>query len=754
MELAAAARHTACGGYVGAQHGAIAQHGAYTYAQLVASAQHGVYAGAQHAFSGVDLVHPYLYGAHHGVSTLLQAAHHGANSAHLATAYGAQNGAAQPVAACAAPVAACAAPYVRPSAPPQSQGGAVEGWTDGRLDGSTGASELRSCALVSPSAFPLCQGVIGPSLCSGDLGAHSGASGWGGAGLGGAGLSHPNLGFDPNLGLGARLSPEYLGRISPDLGRIAPDLRRTSAGAPSVSGAVAGAVSGALANGGIGGLSGALAGGLAAAAGHRGSFGTRHRGNGTLGTLGRSLSARDLGARDLGARDLSAWNHSVSSAVAGSAHSPNMGASPTRLRTALSSGCLSSALGGGAGGGSSGSGGRESPRSHLPYMDRDHSPYMDHTRGGVVLGGVGGTDRHDRYDRYDVGRVSVDYGSHHRSDPPPLLSGSFSSAGVGATSHGGSVLGGSVLGGGSMGGGVRGGSVPGGGSMGGGGAYSGDSGFDGCVAMMVAASEASAREEEAQMRQQEAEACLSASAAHQQLEHETARDGALGRPSAASAVASAAPHAAAPRAAAEADEAAAAAETEMAAAALMMSSSRRHADADDECDEGEGGDYGSEDGAHDGDEDADDSAYDGASSGGSRRRRRDVERDGEQRRDEQHVIIPYQPRSSSILYEEACEALSSELIDLEAQIRELQSMQTARLKRDARLLEELTVGVQAKLMRTQHGHAPGMAPELGYGGAQHGAQMPLGLSPPPLPRVATNGRPSYGNRSAHHGAWR
>ena len=114
-------------------------------------------------------------------------------------------------------------------------------------------------------------------------------------------------------------------------------------------------------------------------------------------------------------------------------------------------------------------------------------------------------------------------------------------------------------------------------------------------------------------------------------------------------------------------------------------------------------------------------------------------------------------------------------------MRELQSMQAARLKRDARLLDELTVGVRAKLMRTQHGHAPGMAPELGYGGAQHGvhlplglsppplpgmapelgyggaqygAQLPLGLSPPPLPRVATNGRPSYSNRSAHHGAWR
>jgi len=179
----------------------------------------------------------------------------------------------------------------------------------------------------------------------------------------------------------------------------------------------------------------------------------------------------------------------------------------------------------------------------------------------------------------------------------------------------------------------------------------------------------------------------------------------------------------------------------------LMSSSRRHADtADDVCEEGEGGDYGSEDGAHDGDEDADDSAYDGASSGGSRRRRHDGERDGEH-----DGIIPYQPRSSSSLYEEACEALSSELNMLEAQIRELQSMQTARLKRDVRLLDELTVGVRAKLMRTQHGQAPGMAPVLGYG-AQHGAQMPLGLSPPPLPRVATNGRPSYGHRSAHHGA--
>jgi hypothetical protein len=357
-------------------------------------------------------------------------------------------------------------------------------------------------------------------------------------------------------------------------------------------------------------------------------------------------------------------------------------------------------------------------------MDRDHS-------SGVVLGGVGGTDRHDRYDRYDVGRVSVDYGSHHRSDPPPLLSGSFSSAGVGATSHGGSVHGGSLHGGG---------------------AYSGDSSFDGCVAMMVAASEASAREEEAQMRQQEAEARLSASAAPPQPQHETARDGALERPASAGAVASTAPAAAAPSAAAVADEAdeadaAAAAEAEMAAAALLMSSSRRHADtADDVCEEGEGGDYGSEDGAHDGDEDADDSAYDGASSGGSRRRRHDGERDGEH-----DGIIPYQPRSSSSLYEEACEALSSELNMLEAQIRELQSMQTARLKRDVRLLDELTVGVRAKLMRTQHGQAPGMAPVLGYG-AQHGAQMPLGLSPPPLPRVATNGRPSYGHRSAHHGA--
>ena len=803
MELAAAARQTATGGYAGAHHGA--------------------YADTQHALGSGDVVThlPYLYGAQNGVSTLLLAAHHGANSAHLATAYGAhgaQNGAAQPVAACAAPIDSTSA------APPQCQIGAE----DGRADGRTDVSEIHPPVLVNPSAFPLCQGVIGASLCSGGLcsgslgggslgsgslcsgalcsgslgggGLGSGgldgggvgggmggsavlgnhgspscirdlsrdssssfgptslapraglsASGWGGAGLGhpNLGFGHPNLGIGhPNLGLDARLAPEFVSRSSPDL-------RRTSAGVSSV----AGAVSGALANGGYGfhsglGIGGTVRDGLREGAGYGtnlgGNLGTNLAsalgsgalggnlggnlasalGNGNLGTLGRSLSARDLSTRDLSTRDLGTWDHL-----------PNMGSSPSRT---LSSGCLSSALGVGAGGGA-----RDSPRDHLPNMGRDsprgHLPNMgrDSPRS-LHLGRVGGADR---YDRYDVGRVSVDYGSHHRADPPSLLSGSCTSAGVGATStsHGGSVHGGS--------------------SMGGGGAYSGDSGFDGCVAMMVAASEASAREEEAQMRQQEAEARLSASAAHQHLEHEIARDGAQGRPS----TASAATHAAAPRAAAEVDEAdeadaAAAAEmaardeTEMAAAALMMSSSRRHADADDECDEGEGGDYGSEDGAqdgaNDGDEDADDSAYDGASSGGSRSRRRDGERDGEH-----HVIIPYQARSSSMLdeeapsralYEEACDALRSDLNELESQIRELQSMQMARLKRDARLLDELTVGVHSKLMRTQHGHAPGMPPEMGYGGVQ----MPLGLTPPPLPRVANNARPSYGNRSAHHGAWR